>query len=290
MNHVWFMDNVSWIYWSVSCDLLIGWTIKFATKLAISLCPIVANMTGLIGKIAPTAHCSYCAQGSSVELRPGLIGRSAPRAHPPRAHRLNCAQGSSADLRLGASAELRPGASGRIRPPNIHESLVYGHRSNPLRTKPPALCLPTPDITPCGHNTQNGHVGHNPLNFSGCFERYCFIFASVRIWITYKLTFWWNSVGSSPRNSDSVMLSPCKQLCLIDAKVSMTGPNPSHQHSMISDTAYDGSKETIWHWFIVNQKIFIYNLHLLLLFSYIPIFMALCPQGVLSAGGFVIDS
>ena len=79
MNHVWFMDNsVSWIYWSVSCDLVIGWTIKFATKLAISLCPIVANMTGLIGKIAPKAHRSNCAQGSSVELRPGLIRRSAP--------------------------------------------------------------------------------------------------------------------------------------------------------------------------------------------------------------------
>ena len=61
---------------------------------------------GLIGQIAPNAHCSYCAQGSSVKLRPGLIGRTAPRA-------------ASADLRLGASAELRPGASGRIRFQNI---------------------------------------------------------------------------------------------------------------------------------------------------------------------------
>ena len=48
-----------------------------------------------------------------------------------------------------------------------------------------------------------------------------------------------------------------------------------------NDTAYDGSK------IIINNKIFIYNLHLLLLFSYIPIFRGLCPQGVMSAGGFV---
>ena len=46
----------------------------------------------------------------------------------------------------------------------------------------------------------------------------------------------------------------------------------------------------IWHMYrfiIINNKIFIYNLHLLLLFSYIPIFRGLCPQGVMSAGGFV---
>ena len=52
---------------------------------------------------------------------------------------------------------------------------VTGH--NPLRTKPPALFLPTPDKTPWGQNPQNNHVGHNPLNFRGCFERDCFMFA-----------------------------------------------------------------------------------------------------------------
>ena len=94
-------------------------------------------------------------------------------------------------------------------------------------------------------------------------------------------------MGSPPRNSDSVMLNPCKQLCLIYAKVSMTGPNPSHQHLMVSDTAYDGSKETIGHCFNINKKILIYNLHFVLLFSYIPIFRGLCPQGVMSAGVFI---
>ena len=29
---------------------------KFATKFAISLCPVVANTTGLIGQTAPMAH------------------------------------------------------------------------------------------------------------------------------------------------------------------------------------------------------------------------------------------
>ena len=53
--------------------------------------------------------------------------------------------------------------------------MVTGH--NPLRTKPPALFLPTPDKTPWGQNPQNNHVGHNPLNFRGCFERDCFMFA-----------------------------------------------------------------------------------------------------------------
>ena len=53
--------------------------------------------------------------------------------------------------------------------PNAMYTMVYGH--NPLRTKPPAL-FPHPDITPCGHNPQNGHARHNPLNFSSCFERY----------------------------------------------------------------------------------------------------------------------
>ena len=37
--------------------------------------------------------------------------------------------------------------------------------------------------------------------------------------------------------------------------------------------------------FIINNKIFIYNLHLLLLFSYITIFKGLCPQGVISGVG-----
>ena len=60
---------------------------------AISLRPIVANMTGLIGKIAPRlisqtaprAHPPICALVSSADLRPGLIRRTAPGrkwAHP----------------------------------------------------------------------------------------------------------------------------------------------------------------------------------------------------------------
>ena len=65
---------------------------------------IVENMAGLISQIAPKAHCSYCAQGSSVKLRPGLInqtapswliGQTEPMAHPPicaRAHPPNCAR------------------------------------------------------------------------------------------------------------------------------------------------------------------------------------------------------
>ena len=55
-------------------------------ELTISMCPIVENMAGssvklrprLIVHTAPRAHQSNCAQGSSVELRPGLIRRSAP--------------------------------------------------------------------------------------------------------------------------------------------------------------------------------------------------------------------
>ena len=43
----------------------------------------------------------------------------------------------------------------------------------------------------------------------------------------------------------------------------------------------------MYRFIIINNKIFIYNLHLLLLFSYIPIFRGLCPQGVMSAGGFI---
>ena len=64
--------------YSLMWNMKFSGVIKFPTKLAISLCPIVANMTGLIGKIAPRAHQSNCAQGSSADLRPGLIGRSAP--------------------------------------------------------------------------------------------------------------------------------------------------------------------------------------------------------------------
>ena len=124
------------------------------------------------------------------------------------------------------------------------------------------------------------------------------------------------------------MLSPCKQLCLIYAKVSMTDPNPSHQHSMVSDILHtmevkklDDTESVhndiimmkngmhrfimnnqlfincykIWHkyrFIIINNKIFIYNF---IYCCYFPIFLysggyvrrGLCPQGVLSTGGFI---
>ena len=64
----------------------------------------------------------------------------------------------------------------------------------------------------------------------------------------------------------------------------------------------------MYRFIIINNKIFIYNLHLLLLYSYIQgvmsaggyvcrglcpqgvLFRVLYPQGVLSAGGYVLDS
>ena len=45
-----------------------------------------------------------------------------------------------------------------------------------------------------------------------------------------------------PRNDNGDMLRPCSQLCLIYVEVSMAGPNPSDQHSKVSDTVLDGSK------------------------------------------------
>ena len=88
------------------------------TRWNISLCPIVANMVGLIGQIALKAHRSHCcAQGSSVKLRPGLISQTAPRAHQS-----NCAQGSSVKLRPGLISQTAPRAHllicARAHPPN----------------------------------------------------------------------------------------------------------------------------------------------------------------------------
>ena len=153
------------------------------------------------------------------------------------------------------------------------------------------------------------------MNFLICFNMIC-LHHIIAIWTWKPLNILLRCKKAAPpppRNSDGVMLSPCKQLCLIYAKVSMTGPNPSHQHSMVSDTAkLDETERVIM---ILSLLINCYkkctdlllltikylsNLQLFLLFSDIPmfrglcpqgvLFRGLCPQGVLSAGGHVLDS
>ena len=114
--------------------------------------------------------------------------------------------------------------------------------------KTPCECENPYGQNPCGHNPQNDIWDITPwisvvvlkrmfymwmVNFNVIYFNYNYIRQNIP---------WAPPPPPPPRSDNGDMLSPCSQLCSIYVEVSMTGPNPSNQHSKVSNTVLDRSK------------------------------------------------